>query len=592
MTVLEFIRRNQILVLVAIVGVGAGLIMMDYSNKSFGKDFYVQVDGSSYDYQETYNLGENGNQYLGSLLRRIGERYSVYTSKFDTNLNGQIDQEEAAAMDAWLSQNPDTYAKLSALDKANEKLRAIYQSWNYGASEDEFVNTAINRAILQAEGKRLGLTPSPAQIDEYIRNMAAFQKEDGTFDNQMYQDLTGYNDGVGNSAREKVFRSVISDIMVWESINSMLARNLSYSAQIQETLADSALQKIHGKVATLTEDKVQAPAEPTEDEIKAYWEGHKDSYLSTERRIISVYTMTPTEADADDTFLYTAEGVMDKLVSAKCKGMDAIFEAATTNEEYSAFTYKAEDGSTHKTYEICTLAELPEGLKELVNCDGKIQTVGETAFAKITEGASLADYEAAVKAGTPENTNSVQQLCGPYKVEDSSKYIFILVNAIDAPTPLPFEQARDKALVDLKAERAANALQLAAEKLHQDMTAALEQGGIDAAFAKATEAGATVEDFAGELGGQEGLPSGVSTAAMRQTKTGKLAPLAVDGTQAVIAGISDRTVEDSPTMAGLRTGYIIPMFTQTLRSNVLLDWQNSSYGRYQVQYSEHVRRRK
>ena len=66
MNILDFIRRNSLLVLIVIVGVGAGLVMMDYSGKAsaFSRDFYIRVDDTNYSYQETAALGENGAQFL------------------------------------------------------------------------------------------------------------------------------------------------------------------------------------------------------------------------------------------------------------------------------------------------------------------------------------------------------------------------------------------------------------------------------------------------------------------------------------------------------------------------------------------------
>ena len=69
MTFLEFIRKNSLLVLIVIVAIGAGLIMMDYSGQgsAFSRDFYIQVNGTNYQYPEAYNLGENGSSVIQNI---------------------------------------------------------------------------------------------------------------------------------------------------------------------------------------------------------------------------------------------------------------------------------------------------------------------------------------------------------------------------------------------------------------------------------------------------------------------------------------------------------------------------------------------
>ena len=48
MSALEFIRKNSLLVLIVVAGVGLGLLMMDYGDRGsmFVKDYYIQVNGT------------------------------------------------------------------------------------------------------------------------------------------------------------------------------------------------------------------------------------------------------------------------------------------------------------------------------------------------------------------------------------------------------------------------------------------------------------------------------------------------------------------------------------------------------------------
>ena len=100
MSALEFIRKNSLLVLIVVAGVGLGLLMMDYGDRGnmFVKDYYIQVNGTGYTYPDAAALGENGEHYVQSL-------HSNTTSKlrnmFDKDENEELNEAESAAMQAW-----------------------------------------------------------------------------------------------------------------------------------------------------------------------------------------------------------------------------------------------------------------------------------------------------------------------------------------------------------------------------------------------------------------------------------------------------------------------------------------------------------
>ena len=96
MSALEFIRKNSLLVLIVVAGVGLGLLMMDYGDRGnmFVKDYYIQVNGTGYSYPETANLGENGQSYMQSLRSNAS---SKLRTMFDKNENDDLDETERGA---------------------------------------------------------------------------------------------------------------------------------------------------------------------------------------------------------------------------------------------------------------------------------------------------------------------------------------------------------------------------------------------------------------------------------------------------------------------------------------------------------------
>lgn len=576
MSALELIRKNSLIVLIAVFGVGIGLVMMDYADKGsmIGRDAYIQVNDTGYSYPETMSLGEGGSNYIQQL-------YSATSSKlrdrFDTNEDEKLSTDEAAAMQAYMQQHPE-------YNRQMQVMQDMLQTWCYGGTESADINIAVNRAVLQQEAAQLGLAPSREQIDAYIQAMPAFRKADGSFDQEFYHRMVGTYKGVSNNAQENSFRALVADMMVWESLAAMLTDNLRYQSKSVSALIDAMTQKVSGKTAWLAAEGVPAPAEPAEEEIKAYWDTHKENYKSTERRVVSLYTLTPDKDASIEGLMATADILMQDLSLANGKGFDKLLESAAENPENEAFTYKLADGSSHVTFPLCTRAEAPTELQAEVNHNGKRVSLAEIAFTEVDAAPAPADYEAAAQAGKADDLAGITQVRG-YFTADNGKLVFLRVEAIEVPQVLPYEAARDAALVDLKKERADNALELAANKLYEEMKAA-EAEGIDAIFAKAAAAGAKVEDF-GPIGiglqaVPETLPSYMDTQALLSVASGKLAPIVITTEGARISAVTGRTCEDSRDYNAQKAFLLIPAQNDQLRNMIIYDWLNNAYRRFRV----------
>ncbi|MBR1982988.1 MAG: peptidylprolyl isomerase [Akkermansia sp.] len=582
MSALEFIRKNSLLVLIVVAGVGLGLLMMDYGDRGnmFVKDYYIQVNGTSYSYPETAALGENGQSYVQSLHSTTS---SKLRNMFDKNENEELDDTEMAALQAWTTQHPE-------YDQFIQFLGGIYQSWSYGFADDSAVNVAVNRAVIQAQGEELGISPSKEQIDAYLQAMPVFKKADGSFDQELYQRMTGFRNGAANNQQEKAFRSVIADMMVWEALGNLMTDGLQMHSKSCGNLVDVMNQQLRGKTAWLAKDRLPAPAAATEEEIKAYWEQNKEKYMSDERRIVSIYTLTPGEGSSLDALMGTADIIMQELSQANGKGFDKKLAAAAENPENEAFTYLNAEGKSHVTYPLCSMADAPEALRTQVEHNGNSVSLADIAFKEVDSAPAVAEFEAAQAAGTADDLATIRQVRG-YFPTSNGKLAFLRVEAIEQPTVLPYEQAREAAAADLQAERVTNALSDAAGKLYETMTAACAEGGIDAAFAKAAEAGAIVEDF-GPVGlgiSHKGLPMGLEVQALISVPSGKLAPMVTLNGGARITGVTGRTVETSPQYAAMKSFMHIPSMNARLRGNVLIDWLHDAYTRYSVRLSEHIK---
>ncbi len=574
MTVLEFIRRNSIIVIIAIAGVAVGLVMMDYGNQGsmFSRDFYVQVNGTGYNYPEAEALGGNGDYYLSQLSRSVHDRIRT---AFDADGNEELDTAETEKAEAWLEANPQ-------VDEALGLMNLAYQSWARGMARDREVNIAVTRALLREQAKELGIEPSKEQVDAFIRSFPAFVKEDGSFDQELYQRLAGYRKGTEDHNQERAFRSVVSDLIIWQSLRSMLTDGIRYDRRGTAAFIDVLNQEITGKTAWLPLAAAGEPAEPTEDELKAYWEQNKAKYMSEEKRIVSVYTLAPAEGSTLDALLSTTDIIMQDLSLANGRGFEDMLASAAENPELSPFTYLTPEGKSHVTLPLCALSALPEPLQAEV---GEGQTLGAAAFAVESSACpSVQDYEAAVAAGKAESLVNIKQLRGFFSTKDG-KLVLARVEAVERPVILSFEDARERALADLRQERKDNALALRAKEIYAAMEGCLgAEGGVTAAFDKAAEMGAEVSTF-GPVGvGMDAttLPEGVDPSALMRTKSGQLAPLVVLPEGARISCVIERTVLDSPEMRAMRDMFLASRLNDQLELYLFTDWHSDAIGRYKV----------
>ncbi len=581
MTALEFIRKNSILVLIVIAAVALGLVMMDYSGKGsmFSNDYYIQVNGTGYNYPDTEMLGGNGREYLSSLVSSVHQRIQ---DNFDADGNEELSDSERQKANEWVEANPH-------VEEAIALIQLAYQTWGRGVTEDDSVNFAISRAMLHEQAKEFGIQPDKKQVDAFIRSFPAFVKADGSFDQALYQRMAGYRNGVANNNQERAFRSVISDLIIWQSLRSMLTEGMTYNRKAISGLIDTMTQQMLGKAAWLPLSTVGAPAEPSEDELKAFWETHKDNYKSEEKRIVSIYMLSPSEGSTLDALLSTADIIMQDLSQANGQGFDKLLEVAAENPELSPFTYLTSEGKSHITLPLSALSALPDELKAEVDHNGESASLGQVAFT-VETAPSVQEYETAVAAGTADSLVNIKHVRGFFPTKDG-KLALVRVEATEAPVVLPFEEARERALVDLRQERKDNALELRAKEIYAAMEAAIGgEGGVTAAFDKAAEMGAEVSTFGPVgMGLDASLPQGVDPAELMRTPSGKLAPLVVLPQGASISCVTDRTVEDSPETRVLRDMFYLRQMNNQLELYTFLDWHSDAIRRYNVQLHKGIK---
>lgn len=574
MNILESIRKNSLLVLIAIVGVGVGLLMSDYGGKGsmLSNDFTIKVDGVSYGPNEAEILGGNTQNVIRTLSEAV---HSRARNHFDADGNQTLSDDEISKVQAWFNEHPEALESAFALEST---LRA----WSYGKLLDSELNIAINRALISAEAKTLGIYPSKEQIDTYIETLFAFKKMDGSFDNELYRQLSGFRGERSDPATERMFRSVIADIIVWDALRTLLTDGVQIDARAQMDIINIMLQDFKGMTAWIPAANLPAITNPTDEELKTFWEANKGLYLSDERRIVSLYTLKPGKDVSMNDLLGTGEFIMQDIAQSNGRDIPDLIAAASTNPENALFSYKTADGKSHVTLPACSIDALPELLRQEIDGRDGGMPIGELAFE--VEGApSLEAYDKALADKKPLES-SIKQIRGFYPTTQGT-LLMICVDSIDAPKELSFELAREDALVDYIAEKKQTQLVDHAEKLFADMGKLIrDKKGVDAAIALATAAGAEISDFDDvSFEGNIDLPVGLNPAAFTYVAKGTLAPLVILEDGARITLLTERSYTDSPEMNLNKSQWELPRAIITVRENVMIDWIHQSYRKYNVE---------
>lgn len=576
---LDFIRRNSFIVIVAIVAVAAGLIVSDYAGKSdrFGGNYVVKVGDKGYDRIDVDSIGSNAMHFIQRLSQLTLQKYQA---PFDADGDGTLSESERATFTTVSGANPEVAANLGYFEN-------VLWSWSLGSSRDAETNITAMRALIREEGKALGIIPGKEEVDAFIQSMPAFVKTDGSFDNEAYKTMCNYRKGQANREAERAFREVVEDLMIWQGLQAFFTSDMASYAPMENKLINMEAQEMMLRTAWLPKEKFVPAGDPGEEEIKAFWEQQKSNYKSTEKRIVTLYTFKALpNADGsqptEEELMAAADNYMQKISVTNARGMDAMLEPASKDEEFAHFTY------TKETFPLADEDKLAAPLQGKVDTGSNYVTLGTIAF-EVSKAPTVEAYEKALADGSLDATVTLEQLRGFYPLEGGALAL-IRVEAIQSPVVLPYEEARAAALVDLREKMTTDALQKAAEELRERMEKEAVEGDLDKAFASAESAGAEVATYGPvALMSEDTLPEGLQVGMLATVKTGGISPLMPTEKGIRLAAVVSRTVVDSPEIAAYKTMRVLPVRNYRLQRKMMIDWLENAYRRYGVQFGPDAR---
>jgi len=152
------------------------------------------------------------------------------------------------------------------------------------------LNSAVERIIggtlLDLETKRLNLLVSDDAVRQAITNDPTFKGQQGGFDRNRYVQLLA-----ANQLSETTYESSVRTQMIRNQLTDAVSDGMSPPAAMVDALYRSRAERRIADIVTLTPAAVPAPPTPSDDQISAYYNAHKDDFRSPEERAITVATL-------------------------------------------------------------------------------------------------------------------------------------------------------------------------------------------------------------------------------------------------------------------------------------------------------------
>lgn len=156
--------------------------------------------------------------------------------------------------------------------------------------DEQTVSFAWNVLLLRDEASRLQVEPTTDQIKEAEKGLAAFQTN-GQFDPSKYQNFVDRGlQPMGLTAAD--LDEVVADHLRLQGIKQLLKAGNQYPEAMFREQYERAHAPMHLAVIQLKRADFEKDIRITDDEIKKYYDQHKDHLQSQEKRKIEIVSFT------------------------------------------------------------------------------------------------------------------------------------------------------------------------------------------------------------------------------------------------------------------------------------------------------------
>ena len=581
---LDFLRKHTIVIMAAMALVFVGLMFIggDVSGGSLSgmfKQTFVTVDGKSYGEKDYVNMGQTGRNLAYS-----------FSSSFAPLLQNHFATEQDLRNICYLMKTNNPNAAFLAYC-----------------------------GIIRREAERLGLTPSNAEIDEAICNIPEFLDDKGVFDPKKYDDFISMRGNQGKKLQEEILRGLMGDTMSLVRIEDVIAGGAAVEPNFAQAVAESENQQITVNTAFLEKSAFRPKTDPGEEEIKTFWDKHKENYRNEEARFFTLYTFTP-EGDAKatkpgdisnatmETMNLVENDIWEPLNATNGRNMDQTIGEALAKTPNVCKMEK-------KTYAAVTRKNAPEEINQPINqsaSDGRSATLLDVVFS--LTGAPALNADADAKAIEEARAKSGAEQISTMQVLEDGQVVLVKLEGITPVKALPYDMARNSARADLLETMTEESLNKAASELRTELDKAPD--AIEQFNAIASKAGAKTAAYGpfinpnillNSIYSQNAKSPEEFQAIMDQAMSSRLAPpkelpvpLEVFGACALVnpgkmaqpidtgdgillVQLVKRELEDTPEFQIKATQQYAPVLSAQTRAMLMMDWLKACIAKYKVE---------
>ena len=200
-------------------------------------------------------------------------------------------------------------ATKSALERVKQRdPKMSMQAFLAKGGMDDVLDSLIDRLAVADFGRENGIVASDRLIDSEIAQMSVFSGPDGKFSQDLFRQAIRQRGISEETLRDDLAQGLIArQVLMPASAGTTMPRKLvtRYASLLTETRK--------GEIAVLPTVVFRSDEEPTEPQLAAYYQSHRDDFIRPERRVIryasfgpDVLGKVPAPTDAEIAFRYNA----------------------------------------------------------------------------------------------------------------------------------------------------------------------------------------------------------------------------------------------------------------------------------------------
>lgn len=178
--------------------------------------------------------------------------------------------------------------RLTASAVITEMARFLQVIYPFGPTDEARFIT--NRLTVQKAGLEYGVTPSPAEVESFVENVL-FADPEGNYDQVAYSEFL--KNSVSMIGGNRGFNEYIRDLLTAQNLAKLKGGGIAPEMETVRLLHDIEKQVINGQKITLDLATYEGKMNPSEEELKAYFEENRENYKSDELRKVSYVHLAP-----------------------------------------------------------------------------------------------------------------------------------------------------------------------------------------------------------------------------------------------------------------------------------------------------------